>query len=70
MMRRHLDTIRLAVKRAPANAHDALFALACALLLPLSTHCKVCNMLRGMAIGAAVGAAIATVLTCYLGGLF
>jgi len=50
-----LDKIRLAIKRAPSNLKDRVFSLACTLLLPLSTTCKVCNMLRGMAIGILLG---------------
>jgi hypothetical protein len=71
-MRQRLDKIRLAIKRAPANLHDWLFALACKLLLPLSTMCKVCNMLRGMAIGVGIGAtlslAVVFTLLLYRGG--
>lgn len=50
---------RYAARRAYQRLADALFALACDLLLPISTFCKVCNMLRGMAIGIALGAALA-----------
>jgi hypothetical protein len=63
-----MDRIRLFFKLAPSRAHDALFALACRLLLPLSTGCKVCNMLRGMAIGFGLGlvaAAVLAVMTAY-----
>jgi hypothetical protein len=65
-----MDRIRLFVKLAPSRAHDALFALACRLLLPLSTNCKVCNMLRGMAIGFWLGiiaAAALAVMSAYFG---
>ena len=65
-----MDRIRLFLKLAPSRAHDALFALACRLLLPLSTTCKVCNMLRGMAIGFGLGMAASAalaVLSAYLG---
>lgn len=51
--------IRLLIKRAPAVAHDWLFALACRALLPISTTCKVCNILRGIAIGSVLGGALA-----------
>lgn len=57
-----MDRIRLFIKLAPTRAHDALFALACRLLLPLSTTCKVCNMLRGMAIGFMLGLIAAAML--------
>lgn len=45
----------LFIKLAPGRARDAAFALACRLLLPLSTMCKVCNMLRGMLLGFLLG---------------
>ena len=54
-----MDRIRLFIKLAPARAHDALFALACRLLLPIATNCKVCNILRGLLIGALLGSGIA-----------
>lgn len=65
-----LDNLRLAIKRLPTTAKDAAFALACKLLLPLSTMCKVCNMLRGMAIGFGIGVAttVAVVLLLKIGG--
>ena len=53
-----MDKLRLFIKRSPAALHDWLFALACRILLPISTMCKVCNMLRGIAIGALLGAGI------------
>lgn len=68
-----MDRIRLFIKLAPSRAHDALFALTCRLLLPLSTSCKVCNMLRGMAIGFALGlaaAAVAAAVATYFTGRF
>lgn len=55
MMSRLMDNLRLAIKRAPTTLHDAVFAIMCKLLLPLSTDCRVCNMLRGMALGILVG---------------
>lgn len=57
-----MDRFRLFLKLAPSRARDALFALACRLLLPLSTSCKVCNMLRGMAIGFVLGLISAVLL--------
>lgn len=52
----------LFIKLAPMRVRDAAFALACRLLLPLSTSCKVCNMLRGMGIGILIGLAVAWTL--------
>ena len=54
-----MDRIRLFVKRAPAQVRDAAFALACRVLLPIATTCKVCNMLRGMVLGGLLGAGTA-----------
>jgi hypothetical protein len=54
-MRQFLDKVRLAIKLAPTKVYDFLFEMACKLLLPLSTMCKVCNMLRGMGIGVVIG---------------
>jgi hypothetical protein len=65
-----MDRLRLFLTLAPTRAQDALFALACRLLLPLSTGCKVCNMLRGIAIGILLGvgmAALLAVLSGYFG---
>lgn len=50
-----MNKLRLFFKLAPMRIRDAAFELACAVLLPLSTMCKVCNMLRGMAIGMLLG---------------
>jgi hypothetical protein len=57
-MSQRLDKIRLAITRAPSILKDGALSLACKLLLPLSTTCKVCNMLRGMAIGIGIGGAL------------
>lgn len=51
-----MDQLRFFIKRALARVRDAAFALACRILLPIATTCKVCNMLRGMAIGILLGA--------------
>lgn len=53
-----MNNIRFFFKRAPAQVSDAAFALACRILLPIATTCKVCNMLRGMSIGILLGAGI------------
>ncbi|OFJ46427.1 hypothetical protein BA896_021995 [Janthinobacterium lividum] len=53
------DNVLRAIKRLPSSLHDRLFTLACSVLLPISTSCKVCNMLRGMAIGLLLGAGFA-----------
>ncbi|TCS38512.1 hypothetical protein EDC30_102251 [Paucimonas lemoignei] len=45
--------------RAKARLHDRLFGLACDLLLPISTYCKVCNILRGIALGFLLGTGFA-----------
>jgi hypothetical protein len=50
-----MDQLRFLLKRAPARVRDAAFALACRILLPIATTCKVCNMLRGMSIGYLLG---------------
>ena len=42
--------------RAAAALRDLSFQLACRVLLPIATSCKVCNMLRGAAIGFVCGA--------------
>ncbi|MDP3841086.1 MAG: hypothetical protein Q8Q81_00620 [Oxalobacteraceae bacterium] len=55
MMRQPFDTILRAIKRVPTVLHDRLFELACRVLLPISTMCKVCNILRGMAFGFVLG---------------
>lgn len=60
-MRSQLDRLRLAIKLAPTKLHDWLFEIACRVLLPISTMCKVCNILRGMLIGALLGIG----LTCF-----
>lgn len=52
--------IRLALK-------DHAMALACRVLLPIATTCKVCNIMRGVLIGIAIGAASATGLWLYFG---
>jgi hypothetical protein len=65
-----MDRLRLFLTLAPTRAKDALFALACRMLLPLSTGCKVCNMLRGIAIGTLLGmllSAVFGVLSSYFG---
>lgn len=49
----------LFLQRAPARARDAAFGLACRALLPIATDCKVCNMLRGFALGALAGCGVA-----------
>lgn len=51
-----MDNLHLFFMRAPARVRDAAFALACRLLLPIATDCKVCNMLRGMSLGILLGA--------------
>lgn len=51
-----MDQLRFFIKRAPARVRDAAFALACRILLPIATTCKVCNMLRGMTLGFLFGA--------------
>ena len=48
----------MVMRRLLQKAHDRLFEIACKLLLPLSTMCKVCNMLRGMGIGIIIGAGL------------
>lgn len=53
------DNVLRAIKRVRDRLHDGLFALACRILLPFSTPCRVCNMLRGMVIGIFLGGAIA-----------
>lgn len=45
--------------RAPARARDAAFGLACRVLLPIATSCKVCNILRGFVLGALLGCGLA-----------
>ena len=50
-----MDNFLLMLKRAPARVRDSAFALACRLLLPIATTCKVCNMLRGIMIGMPIG---------------
>lgn len=65
-----MDRLRLFLTLAPTRVQDALFALAGRLLLPLSTGCKVCNMLRGIAIGFMLGmvfSALLAVLSGYYG---
>jgi len=52
-----------AVKRAYRRLADALFAIACRVLLPISTICKVCNILRGMTIGFLLGVGAGALLT-------
>ena len=59
MMRQLFDAALRAIKRVPTILHDRLFELACRVLLPISTICKVCNILRGMAIGVLIGTGIA-----------
>jgi hypothetical protein len=54
-----MDRLRLFFKRAPGRVRDAAFALACRVLLPIATTCKVCNMLRGIVLGILLGAGIA-----------
>lgn len=53
------DNVLRRINRAPTILHDWLFELACRVLLPISTMCKVCNILRGMAIGFLLGAGMA-----------
>lgn len=54
----------LSIKLGPQRMRDAAFSLACRLLLPLATDCKVCNMLRGMMLGIPVGVVIAWCIDC------
>jgi hypothetical protein len=68
-----MDRLRLFFKMAPSRMRDAAFAIVCRLLLPLSTSCRVCNMLRGMGIGYMLGlisAAAQAVLSAYYGWRF
>lgn len=51
-----MNNFLFSLKRAPARARDAAFALTCRVLLPIATDCKVCNMLRGVTIGMPLGA--------------
>lgn len=59
MMRRPFEPVLRKIKRMPTVLHDQLFELACRLLLPISTTCKVCNILRGMTVGLLLGAGFA-----------
>lgn len=51
-----MNKLRLFFKLAPMRIRDAAFELACKVLLPIATNCKVCNMLRGMTLGFLFGA--------------
>ncbi|WP_076592012.1 hypothetical protein [Herminiimonas arsenitoxidans] len=68
-MGQRLNDICLKIKRAPSVAKDNAFAFACTVLMPLSTYCKICNMLRGMGIGFLLGVAL-TVAAFYALGKF
>lgn len=63
-----MEKIRHLICRTPSVVHDWLFELACSLLLPLSTTCKVCNMLRGIGIGVLLGAGCTVALVFVLRG--
>lgn len=63
-----MEKILHLICRAPSVVHDWLFELACRLLLPLSTTCKVCNMLRGICIGVLLGAGCTVALVHVLRG--
>lgn len=67
-MRDYLTSLQWRIRRLPGRLHDALFALACRLLLPLSTMCKVCNMLRGMALGFVLSVALCAATALLIGG--
>jgi hypothetical protein len=68
MMSQQLHHLRSALTRARIKAHDRMFELACRILLPISTMCKVCNILRGMMLGACLGAALTAVVFLTAGG--
>lgn len=68
-MGQQLDNLRLRVKRLPAVIKDKAFEIACDVLLPISTYCKVCNILRGMGIGIVIGSITTAALIIYLGGM-
>lgn len=56
---------RTAVFRLRLALKDQAMALACRVLLPIATTCKVCNIMRGIAVGIVVGASSATALWLY-----
>lgn len=61
-----MSKLRFFFKRLPQRARDGAFTLACSVLLPIATNCKVCNLLRGLAIGALLGASTACVVISQL----
>jgi 2-keto-3-deoxy-galactonokinase len=69
-MRQRLNKLRLAIKRTPARLHDRMFDIACRVLLPISTMCKVCNMLRGMLLGIVIGSALTAIAFLCIGGRY
>jgi len=69
-MKKAFLSIQSYLRRLPTRVHDSLFAIACRVLLPLSTMCKVCNMLRGMAIGLGFGTVLGAALAYLVALLF
>jgi hypothetical protein len=69
-MRLQLENLRRALKRASARLHDHLFEIACRVLLPISSQCKVCNILRGWLLGYCMGTAVTVFAFLCMGGWF
>jgi hypothetical protein len=59
--------VRSSVFRLRLVAHDKAMALACRLLLPIATTCKVCNIMRGIGIGIIIGGHLAILLWSLFG---
>ncbi|KAF1043209.1 MAG: hypothetical protein GAK35_02301 [Herbaspirillum frisingense] len=66
-MRDRFAEFRTAALRLRLAAGDRAMALACRVLLPIATTCKVCNIMRGIVVGIAIGACAATAATLYFG---
>ncbi|WP_299533377.1 hypothetical protein [uncultured Herbaspirillum sp.] len=58
---------RTAVFRLRLLLTDQAMALACRVLLPIATSCKVCNIMRGIGVGMVIGAGSASALWLYFG---